>query len=71
MVFLWYLNDVREGGQTEFCDLGLRVDVRAGRLLMFPPFWLFQHAGLAPLSNDKTIVSTSMLFDPAPRKSDR
>ncbi|MHB8679124.1 MAG: 2OG-Fe(II) oxygenase [Rudaea sp.] len=69
MVFLWYLNDVREGGQTEFCDLGLTVDARAGRLLMFPPFWMFQHAGLTPLSNDKYIVSTYMLFDPAPRKS--
>jgi hypothetical protein len=62
MVFLWYLNDVAEGGQTEFCDLDLRVDARAGRLLMFPPYWMYQHAGLPPRSGDKYIISTYMLF---------
>lgn len=62
MVFLWYLNDVTEGGETEFCDLGLRVDARAGRLLMFPPYWMYQHAGLPPRSNDKYIISTYLLF---------
>lgn len=62
MVFLWYLNDVAEGGETEFPDLGIKVQARAGRLLMFPPYWMFQHAGLKPRSNDKYIVSTYMLF---------
>ncbi len=62
MVFLWYLNDVAEGGETTFPDLGIKVAARAGRLLMFPPYWMFQHAGLAPVSNDKYIVSTYMLF---------
>jgi len=65
LVFLWYLNDVAEGGETEFPDLGLRVRARAGRLLMFPPYWMFQHAGLAPRSNDKYIVSTYLLFSPS------
>lgn len=62
MVFIWYLNDVAEGGETEFCDLGLRVAARAGRLLMFPPYWMYQHAGLPPRSGDKYIISTYMLF---------
>jgi hypothetical protein len=62
LVFLWYLNDVAEGGQTRFCDLGVDVDARAGRLLVFPPYWMFQHAGLPPVSNDKYIVSTYLLF---------
>ena len=62
LVFLWYLNDVADGGETEFCDLGIRVQARAGRLLMFPPYWMFQHAGLPPKSNDKYIVSTYLLF---------
>lgn len=64
LVFLWYLNDVMEGGETLFCDLGVKVAARAGRLLMFPPYWMFQHAGLPPVSNDKYIVSTYMLFPP-------
>jgi len=62
MVFLWYLNDVGEGGETEFCDLGMRIDARQGRLLMFPPYWMFQHAGLPPRSNDKYMISTYLLF---------
>jgi len=62
MVFLWYLNDVVDGGETEFCDLGLRVSARQGRLLMFPPYWMYQHAGLPPRSNDKYIISTYLLF---------
>jgi len=62
MVFLWYLNDVDEGGETEFCDLGLRIEARQGRLLMFPPYWMFQHAGLPPRSNDKFMISTYLLF---------
>lgn len=65
LVFLWYLNDVEEGGETEFVDLGRRVEARAGRLLMFPPYWMFQHAGLPPRSNDKYILSTYFLFDQA------
>ena len=62
LVFLWYLNDVREGGETEFCDLGMEVSARAGRLLMFPPYWMFQHAGRPPISGDKYILSLYLLF---------
>lgn len=62
LVFLWYLNDVAEGGETRFCDLDITVAARAGRLLVFPPYWMFQHAGLPPISNDKYIVSTYLLF---------
>lgn len=66
LVFLWYLNDVAEGGETRFCDIGMNVEARAGRLLMFPPYWMFQHAGLPPRSNDKYIVSTYLLYDRTP-----
>lgn len=62
LVFLWYLNDVAEGGETEFPDLHLTVAARTGRLLMFPPYWMYQHAGLPPRSGDKYILSTYMLF---------
>ena len=62
LVYLWYLNDVSEGGETEFPDLEIRVAAQAGRLVMFPPYWMFQHAGLPPRSNDKYIISTYLLF---------
>lgn len=62
LVFLWYLNDVAEGGETTFVDLGIDVAPRAGRLLMFPPAWMFQHEGRRPRSGDKYILSTYLLF---------
>lgn len=63
LVLLWYLNDVVEGGETEFPMLNLRVPARAGRLLMFPPYWMYQHQGLQPISGDKYILSTYLLFE--------
>ncbi len=62
LVLLWYLNDVAAGGETRFPQLGLAIPPRAGRLLMFPPYWMYQHEGAPPLSGDKYIVSTYLLF---------
>lgn len=62
MVFLWYLNDVAEGGETEFLDLEVRCQPRCGRLLVFPPFWMYRHAGRPPLSSTKYILSTYTLW---------
>ena len=62
LVFLWYLNDVAEGGQTRFVDLDVDVTPKAGRLLIFPPYWMYQHEALAPRSNEKYILSTYLLF---------
>ncbi len=66
LVMLWYLNDVETGGGTRFPQLGLEVAARAGRLLMFPPYWMYQHEGLPPESGDKFILSTYLLFPAAP-----
>jgi prolyl 4-hydroxylase len=62
LVFLWYLNDVAEGGETRFVDLDVNVAPQAGRLLMFPPYWMYQHEGRPPLSGDKYILSTYFVF---------
>ncbi len=62
MVFLWYLNDVAEGGETEFPALNVSVEPKAGRLVMFPPYWMYQHQGKAPRSGDKYIFSSYFLF---------
>jgi prolyl 4-hydroxylase len=62
LVLLWYLNDVDQGGETRFPQLEVTVEARAGRLLMFPPYWMYQHEGLPPTSGDKYIVSTYLLF---------
>lgn len=64
LVLLWYLNDVEKGGETAFPQLNLKVAARAGRLLVFPPYWMYQHQGEPPISGDKYILSTYLLFDP-------
>jgi prolyl 4-hydroxylase len=73
LVLLWYLNDVEQGGETRFPQLDVTVPARAGRLLMFPPYWMYQHQGLPPISGDKYILSTYLLFtDPSnPSASDK
>lgn len=66
LVLLWYLNDVAAGGETRFPQLGLEIAPRAGRLLMFPPYWMYQHEGVPPRTCDKYIVSTYLLFTDHP-----
>ncbi len=63
LVLLWYLNDVAVGGETEFPHLKLTVKPETGRLLIFPPYWMYQHQGLPPVSGDKYILSTYLLFE--------
>jgi prolyl 4-hydroxylase len=62
LVFLWYMNDIDDGGSTEFPLLGLNVMPRAGRLLMFPPYWMYQHQGSPSPTRDKYILSTYLRF---------
>jgi hypothetical protein len=63
LVLLWYLNDVASGGETRFAHLDISIRPQAGRLLVFPPYWMFQHEGTAPMSEDKYILSTYLLFE--------
>jgi len=62
LVILWYLNDVAEGGETYFNDLDTGVAPRTGRLLMFPPYWMYRHTAMPPRSNAKYILSTYLLW---------
>jgi prolyl 4-hydroxylase len=63
LVMLWYLNDVEVGGETRFPQLEFSVRPKAGRLIVFPPYWMYQHEGTAPVSGDKYILSTYLLFE--------
>ena len=62
LVMLWYLNEVPMGGETVFPDLELAITPATGRLLVFPPYWLYQHAGEPPTGGEKFILSTYLLF---------
>ena len=62
LVAFWYLNDVREGGETEFPSLGVAVKPKKGLMLMFPPAFMYPHAGRPPVSGTKYIVGSYLLY---------
>lgn len=57
LVFTLYLNDVDQGGETEFLFQKRRVTPKKGRLVIWPPSFLHTHRGNPPLSGDKYIVT--------------
>jgi hypothetical protein len=54
--YIWYLNDVKKDGYTEFVD-GTRVQPEAGKFVLFPACWPFIHRGYPPKSELKYIVT--------------
>lgn len=56
----WYLNDVDEGGETVFSDLTIKP--QTGKLVIFPPLWMFPHKGNPPISNTKYLLSTYLHY---------
>ena len=40
LVWLCYLNDVEEGGETEFLYQGLKIKPETGKMLIWPAQWL-------------------------------
>lgn len=64
LVMFYYLNDVAEGGETLFNDVAdrpedeIKVNPKRGRIVIFPPMWMYPHKGCMPISNPKYIIST-------------
>ena len=56
-VYTLYLNDVEEGGETEFLHLDLKVKPKKGTLMWFPVHYPYVHRGNVPLSGDKYIMT--------------
>jgi len=64
LTFLFYLNDVEEGGETEFFYGNVKIKPKVGKCVLFPASWTFPHRALIPLSSDKFIVTGWLhLFD--------
>jgi len=55
--FTLYLNDVKEGGETEFLYLSKRIKAKRGRLAIFPASFEYTHRGNPPLSDEKYILT--------------
>ena len=52
-----YLNDVEEGGETEFFHQEYFVKPKQGTIIIFPTYFTHQHKGHIPISNDKYVLN--------------
>jgi hypothetical protein len=68
LVIILYLNDVEEGGETHLPKQEIMISPRAGRMLMFPPFWTHPHAGLKPISGPKYVMMSYLHYGDATEK---
>jgi len=59
-VFSVYLNDVEEGGETEFLHFSKRVKPKTGRIVIWPAGFPYLHRGNPPLSGEKYILTSWM-----------
>lgn len=57
-----YLNDVEEGGETEFLYQSKRVKPKQGTLLIWPSGFTHAHRGNPPLSGVKYTINTWIEF---------
>jgi hypothetical protein len=56
-VYTIYLNDVDEGGETEFLYQHKRIPAKAGTVCLFPASYTHPHRGNPPISNTKYIIT--------------
>lgn len=63
ITYLWYINTVDEGGETEIWN-NYKVKPEAGKLILFPATWTYPHRGKVPISNDKYII-TGWVYEPS------
>jgi len=57
LTWLFYFNDVEEGGETELLYQHMRVKPQTGRLVIFPAYFTHTHRGNPPISNTKYIAT--------------
>ena len=57
-VIITYLNDVPEGGETEFLYQQVRVKPEMGKTVIFPAAYTHMHRGNPPIGGSKYIATT-------------
>jgi Rps23 Pro-64 3,4-dihydroxylase Tpa1-like proline 4-hydroxylase len=62
ITYIFYLNDVSEGGETEYFGGEIRITPKCGKLVLFPSSWTFPHCGRMPISSNKYII-TGWVYD--------
>jgi hypothetical protein len=62
LLWMFYLNDVEEGGETEFYHQQLVTKPNQGSLVIAPAGFTHTHRGNMPKSNDKYIFTSWVLY---------
>lgn len=65
LLFMFYLNDVEEGGETEFYYQKMKVKPKQGTMVIAPAYFTHTHRGNIPTSGDKYILTSWVLFNQA------
>ncbi len=65
LLFMFYLNTVEDGGETEFYHQGRKVSPQQGRMVIAPAGFTHTHKGHVPQSDDKYIITSWVMFQRA------
>lgn len=63
LLWMFYLNDVEEGGETEFYFQQMKTKPRQGTMVIAPAGFTHTHRGNMPISSDKYIFTSWLLFN--------
>lgn len=64
LLFMFYLNDVEEGGETDFYYQERSIQPAQGRMVVAPAYFTHTHRGRTPVSSDKYILTSWVLLTP-------
>ena len=62
LAWMIYLNDVTDGGQTEFLNQKKKYQPRAGDMLLWPAYFTHTHRGIPSKSQTKYIATGWFIF---------
>lgn len=65
LLLLIYLNDVDEGGETDFYYQQQSIKPKAGTIVVAPCGFTHTHRGNVPISSDKYVIASWVSFNPA------
>jgi prolyl 4-hydroxylase len=62
MVYMTYLNDIKDGGGTEFLTQGITTNAEKGLTLIWPAGWTHYHRGVVSNTETKYIITGWLNF---------
>lgn len=65
VLYMFYLNDVDEGGETEFYYQERKLKPKKGTMVIAPAGFTHSHRGNKPISGDKYIATSWIMFNRA------